>query len=350
MRSAIHARVRSSLAALLSVSGVVGIASCGGDDAAPGGGGTSVTCGAGTMLEGNQCVLADADGGAGTGGNGGQAPDAATGGSGGDIPDAATGGSGGDIPDGGEITCGPGTVLVGNECLPDQDAAEAGLPPAGEILFFSADKLWGDAPLDTTLSWEITDAPSNAVCDLDLDGDGTFETAVTPCNGEGTSPVTIANVGPVDVALRISSPNGEVVETERLFSNQIDWAPNVVRVAELQGLQTSVAQDTQVTLTFGTAANIPTLAAGDVLFDRSAEGYVRKVVSWQANGPVLEVQTEAGSLQDLATGGFYGVRNDDDGMSTLAGGAECDPRTGLAPGWAMSSGSRNRSSRRARLR
>jgi hypothetical protein len=116
-----------------------------------------------------------------------------------------------------------------------------------------------------------------------------------------------------------------VTATERLYANRIEWAANAIRVDELPGLASSVAADPQVTLTFTAASSVPTLHAGDVLFDRSAEGYVRKVVSFATSGVDLIIQTDPGTLQDLATGGFFGVRNEDDGMQTMSGGSECNP-------------------------
>jgi formylglycine-generating enzyme required for sulfatase activity len=121
--------------------------------------------------------------------------------------------------------------------------------------------------------------------------------------------------------------DGTSVEAKELvYVNHVDWAPNVVRVAELPGLVSSVAADGAVTLTFKDAASVPSLKAGDVLFDRSADGYVRKVTSAVKSGAKVDAVTTDGSLQDVATGGFYGVRNAEAGMKPLSGGSECDPK------------------------
>lgn len=197
---------------------------------------------------------------------------------------------------------------------------------AVEIASFTADKLWGDAPLSTKLTWQVN-APANTKvdCELDADGDGTFETKLPNCAGPGSKAVTVSTVGQAQPRLRATANGMSVEALETLYVNKIDWAPNVVRVAELAGLVSSVATDTQVTLTFQSAANVPALKLGDVLFDRSAEGYVRKVTSVSVAGAKVDVVTTLGSFQDVATGGFYGVRSADNAVKPQSNGDECDP-------------------------
>lgn len=251
---------------------------------APGCDNNSVTCGPGTLLKGDKCVAMQPDAGAGgSGGSGG-----ATGGSG--------GGSGGTTND---VT----------------------------IASFTADKLWGDAPLHAVLTWQVTAPAGTPVdCELDADGDGAFETPLLSCAGAGAHPVSLSTVGRVQPRLRANAGGKSVEATEILYVNQIQWAPNVVRVAELTGLVSSVATDAGVTLVFQDAASIPALGPGTVLFDRSVTGYVRKLVSATTTGTTVEITTVGASLKDVATGGFYGMRSDDTGTSTMSL-ADCDPST-----------------------
>ncbi len=202
-----------------------------------------------------------------------------------------------------------------------------GSSPLGPVIVsFRGDKLWGDAPLVTNLIWQIDVSAATALeCQLDADGDGAFETVLPNCPAFGSQAVTLSKIGAIEPKLRVMA-NGKSAEmTELIYVNHIDWVPNIVRVGELPGLLSSSATDTQVTLTFQNTGSVPPLKIADVLFDRSADGYVRKVTSFAKAGATIVVMTTPGSLQDVATSGFYGMRNAGDAVKPLSGGSECDP-------------------------
>jgi len=301
---------------------------CGGDDSEQVKTGPQVSCGPGTVLDGNQCVLADA----GPGGTGGDGPEGGTGGgSAGQDPD---GGTGGTSEAGPEITCGPGTVLLGNQCVPDADGSAAdGGEPSFSILKFTANRLWGDAPLDTDLYWHIL-APSGTAlqCDLDSDGDGTFETTIASCPLSGSVSVTLTTPGRVEPTLRVTANGVSVEATELIFCNQVEWVPELVRVEALPGITSSSMSDddTTVTLQFEGAAQVPQIADGSLLWDRTPTGYVRRVVSTTTSGTTLTALVESASIMDLATDGFWGKRESDDASATMALGLD-DCNEGVLP-------------------
>ena len=159
----------------VSILGVVGVSilaasalHCGGSgDDNPGqpqgDAGPTITCGPGTVPNGNQCGTADA----GAAGAGEQGPEGGVAGN----PDTS---------------CGPGTVLKDAQCVPAGDNID-GL----SIDSFTATKLSGDVPLDTNLTWTIhAPAGTKFSCELDKDGDGVFETPITGCATTGLFPIT----------------------------------------------------------------------------------------------------------------------------------------------------------------
>ena len=248
----------------------------------------AITCGAGTVLQGTQCVVADAGG----------------------------GGTGGALPDGGGISCGAGTELVGTECV----VADAGAPPdaaplgQGPIIDgFSASKLWGDAPLVTTLTWSIRSPSGETLaCEIDADGDGTIDETIAGCTSSSSFPFTYTNYGGYAAKLTVRDASGRIASsTGNLFSNKVVLAPATKVVDDMPGFVKSEATSTAVTLTFANAASVAQLAAGNILWYRGLGGYVRKVVSAQVNGVAVVAQTTDASLMDVATEGFYGVREQD---------------------------------------
>lgn len=289
----------------------------------PGSGGDGgVACGPGTRLEGSQCLASDDAGatdggitcGAGTVLDAGVCvanPSDAGGAEGGITCGPGTYADAGFcVPSGGGadagIACGPGTVLDGGACVPS--GAD---PDAPVVEAFGAYALYGDAPFATTLTWTVKSPGGAALtCDLDADGDGTVDQTFSPCGPSGAYGATYTNPGAYDAKLTVRDAKGKIASaTNRLFSNRLDYKAGVRDVRALPGLVSSDIAGTTVTLAFASAAQVPSFAVGDTLWDRSADGYVGKVTQVSVSGATLTAEVVEGDLQDVASGGFYGVRD-----------------------------------------
>ncbi|MBK8255676.1 MAG: hypothetical protein IPK82_23800 [Polyangiaceae bacterium] len=150
-------------------------------------------------------------------------------------------------------------LMLFGACNPYEESSTEPTPEPLAIGLFTAQTLWGDAPLQNVLFWQI-DAPEGATihCELDPDGDGDFDVQISDCPTSGEYEVTLEEVGAISVGLR-AKVGEEVAEAqETLFVNGIDWAPNLVRVRALPGLVSSVlGEDGAVTLIFNDEAAVP---------------------------------------------------------------------------------------------
>ena len=181
-------------------------------------------------------------------------------------------------------------------------------PQAPQIKNFAPAAYYGDAPFTTDIAFEVV-SPSGADlrCELDSEGDGVFDQKIA-CSA-GTVSVTYPIPGRYSPALRVTDSEGRAnAVSEILLSNRLVPKPETVALDELPGLEDSGVDGDVVTLRFGSEQQVPDLAVGAVLQNRTAEGYVRKALTVTRSGATLEVETEELSVFDAYESGFFGMR------------------------------------------
>ena len=204
-------------------------------------------------------------------------------------------------------------VLMGVLAVAACGASGGGAPAAPTISSFTADKQWGDTPLATTLRWSIANPGGTKLsCSLDVKGDGKPETTIADCPAQGSYDATYAMAGGYNARLVVVDARGASVSaTERIDANHIDFVKNLVQVQKLPGLVSSTPSAGSVALVFDTTEHVPSIAAGWIVWDAGLPGFVRKAASTATAGTTLTIATDTAGLEDIATGGFYGVVNVD---------------------------------------
>jgi len=194
---------------------------------------------------------------------------------------------------------------------------------------------WGDAPLPVHFVWRIqAPAGKTLTCKVDVDGDGAIDSTITPCPADTTSTAAAALVaqtftipGPYAPTLVVSDGSSSVTATTSVFANHVTFGPNVVFPEQLPGfVAAQVLSPASVTLTFATAANVPALAAGTILWGTSAGGYLLTVAAASPSGAAVTVQGTAAKIEDAIDTGFFGARNVPatfEGASCALGAADC---------------------------
>jgi hypothetical protein len=85
---------------------------------------------------------------------------------------------------------------------------------APEIAAFGAKYTSGPAPHTTPFTWSISDPEGDPLtCELDADGDGTYEITVPGCTSASTRAATLTTVGTANATLRVSDATKQATAT-----------------------------------------------------------------------------------------------------------------------------------------
>lgn len=220
------------------------------------------------------------------------------------------------------------------------DSGGAGPTDALTIVAFSGQPAWGDAPLATSLAWTIAGGDGRLRCELDADGDGMFEVVDADCSPKGSRAVILPKPGRVDASLRVTSGSSTTTAKTVLFVNKVDWVPNLIRVRSLPGLVSSdLKEDGTVTLTLASAASVPSVSPGVLLWDEASGGFVREVKTAKVTGSTVVAATVPRSILDIASGGFWGRTEDgqETGQKPLTLTLTDCNVTSLPPTWSVQS-------------
>ncbi len=100
------------------------------------------------------------------------------------------------------------------------------------IVSFSSNPVAGLAPLQTTLSFNVTDADDQALtCSIDIDADGSVEVAPFDCAAKSKN-VTLPNAGKIKILLKASDGVGAAVERE--LTVDVQNKPPTMSVGDLK--------------------------------------------------------------------------------------------------------------------
>ncbi|MGM0578336.1 MAG: hypothetical protein ACQEXJ_21610 [Myxococcota bacterium] len=205
------------------------------------------------------------------------------------------------------------TLMVVVGALP---ACEDGGAPGNEAtdpadqeaaVVFEADTAWGDAPLSTTLRWEIASTAS-PTCRVDLDGDGTYDETLSPCPAEGHRDVTFEDPGEHNPALAVTFAEGAPVDKHlRVFANDLQLVDEAVQVGA-PGSGGSFERDgsrVTVHLDGDTASAID---VGSILLSNEGQGLLVRVTQvLEADATSATVETTPAALDEVIEEGFFGV-------------------------------------------
>jgi hypothetical protein len=118
-----------------------------------------------------------------------------------------------------------GTLVLGactpppSGSTPTTTAPYTGEPVPPVVQSFTVKSSISPAPSLVTLTWNVTDANLDSLtCEIDGNGDGVFEIAVTNCNVASSRNVSIPNPGTVTAALRVSDGTFPAVTATRAFT------------------------------------------------------------------------------------------------------------------------------------
>ena len=80
-----------------------------------------------------------------------------------------------------------------------------------KINSFEASPSWGDAPLSTSLIWEIENEENlPLICTIDVDGDGNIDFTFNPCPLKGTQPYEFVDAGRYIPVLTVNNASAEI--------------------------------------------------------------------------------------------------------------------------------------------
>jgi len=116
----------------------------------------------------------------------------------------------------------------------------------------------------------------------------------------------------VEPALRVVSTANTLEAKETIFVNRVFYVDNLVRVQHIPGLLSSTVEGDEdyeiVEIVVDSAANMPAIAVGDILWDESADGYFRRAMSVMNEGTKVLMTVDQASVFDIAYDGFWGKR------------------------------------------
>jgi hypothetical protein len=170
---------------------------------------------------------------------------------------------------------------------------------------------WGDAPLETTLYWTIT-APIGSVleCQVDIDGDGTFDNTLSPCGLTSWLAAKFTEAGRYRPRLVVTDGNGHLAEaTTTVFANQVVFADNVLHPDGWNGLLSVDVLPDQLVFHFKDDASIPQIDVDAILWGTAGGGYSRKVVSTQSQDHDFIVATQKVPLDVVLKKASVGFRD-----------------------------------------
>lgn len=225
-------------------------------------------------------------------------------------------------------TAGIATVIAMFVACSSDDAPGPSKQPGTPVLvvteFDVAEAGWGDAPVSVHFTWSIDSSSTKPLtCKLDFDGDGTFDLEVADCKKN-----TLAEV-PANLPVHTYDVPGKHVPklvvtdgklsaeaTQKIFANKLQFAKNVVFPEKLPGfVKAEATPNTQVVLTFATAAQVPSIKGGDLIWGTSGSGYLIKATTATKSGAAVTVDGIQGKITDGIENGFFGAR---DVVSTYA--------------------------------
>ena len=121
-----------------------------------------------------------------------------------------------------------GVFAVLAACTPS--APPATVPTQPVITSFTATRASGTAPLTTALQWVISDANYDSLsCQLDADGDGTFETSVPFCNSSSVRTANFLTPGVRTLTLKVTDGNTAPV-TQTLIVAATEPSPDTFHI------------------------------------------------------------------------------------------------------------------------
>jgi hypothetical protein len=192
-------------------------------------------------------------------------------------------------------------VLLSVSCGEDEPSSP---PPPVAVL--SASPAWGDAPLETALSWRFDAGyDGDLACALDLDGDGQTDETVSPCPSTGSRSVSFSQPGEHNPSLLVSRDGDPVAHAAvRVFSNALVLADEVVSLDDLEELSRTDAGAGGVDFELGSGGNVE---VGTIIMSSEGGGLLVRVTSVSPIAGGIAVETTPATLDEAISDGFFGV-------------------------------------------
>jgi len=181
-------------------------------------------------------------------------------------------------------------------------------PQAPGIASFPATSSWGSTPLKVDFAWTLQlSAGSDVSCSIDVDRDGAFEIDVSPCPPSGSASHVIKAWGRHEPQLVVRDAAGNAaMRAVTIFANQLEYQPWVVFPEQLPGITSVAVQADQVALSF--SGPPPAIKVGTILWGRSGEGFLLRVLSTSTAGNVVTLKTTQAYVTQAVKQGFFGVQ------------------------------------------
>jgi hypothetical protein len=205
------------------------------------------------------------------------------------------------------LVMGMWSLAVVSDCGGSSGSTDAG-PPS--ISSFQPTPSWGNAPLSTSLTWNIANPSGSKLnCALDFEGDGKVDLNIGDCSANGSAPHVYDKYGPYSPTLTVTDNKGRsVASSTTVYSNWLHFADNVVFPEKLPDfVSAAVVQPSQAALIF--SGSPPEIAPGTILWGTSGEGYLLRVLSATPSGNTVVASTEQARVLDAIMEGFFGARN-----------------------------------------
>lgn len=217
------------------------------------------------------------------------------------------------------------SVLVGIACGTSREDDTIAAPPVTAISpelriarFDVAEAGWGDAPVSVHFLWAIESTTGRPLtCDLDLDGDGTFDQRIEGCRPDTLDePIaslparTYATPGAHVPKLVVSDGVNTVQATQEIYANKVTFAKYTVLPERLPGfVKAEAVPNTSVVLTFASEEDVPNVNVGDILWGTSGFGYLIKATGVEKTGRTITVNGVQGKVNEAIENGFIGARD-----------------------------------------
>jgi hypothetical protein len=159
---------------------------------------------------------------------------------------------------------------------------------------------WGDAPLRTTLKWEIGVPEGETIgCTLDADGDGKTDYTYGDCPKKGTQEHVFETMGVYRPVLTARTTAGDrATKSIEVYANNCIFKDNVRFPDEAAGYKGATLETGHVRIEFANETDVPAYAVGDIVWGVEGQGYVREVTQVSREGSALVLETKEAYLED----------------------------------------------------
>lgn len=181
----------------------------------------------------------------------------------------------------------------------------------GPSVEFRALPAYGEAPLETTLSWKIHGGLADEhSCQIDIDGDGNFDEFMTPCPENGSRTWKYVERGEYRPLLLVTDSSGfEVARNSlRVFSNELVLSEEVTDLDESGAFVGFETNEDTVMLRFQGDRGAAVIEPGTILLSKVAGGLLVRVISVvETSKDEVVVTAGPAGLDEVIKEGFWGA-------------------------------------------